>query len=134
MRNGQMERIIKVTFIWERKKVMASSVYQMAPPTRDNSKTTLFRATVTSSGLMANSTKVFGRPIKCMERETLYGLMEDVMKDSISRVKKMALDNFSGQMEEYIVDNGDMASRMAEVSTKVKMASRRQAFGVMERR
>jgi hypothetical protein len=89
---------------------------------------------VTSSGLMANNIKVFGRATKCKERETLSGLMEDAMKDSILRVKKMDLDNFTGLTEEFTVDNGDMESRMAEASSKIKKVSRRQAFGVMERR
>ena len=69
-----------------------------------------------------------------MVRVTLFGPMEEDIKDSTSTIKSKDMDSSHGKMVEYTVANGRTESRKEEVSSSVKMESKKQEYGVMAKK
>ena len=62
--------------------------------------------TVPMSGLMEDNIKGTGSTIKCMEKVTTNGEMEEATKDSIRMIKNMALGYTLGLMVVSMLVNG----------------------------
>ncbi len=55
---------------------------------------------------MAKLMKVSGRMVKCMEKDYIFGRMEENIKDSICLIKSMDTVNIIGLMEKYSKGHG----------------------------
>lgn len=66
----------------------------------------IFMVMVFMNGLMGENILDIGKIIKCMEEESLLGLMVENMMVNIVRIENMAMENFNGLMEENIEGNG----------------------------
>ena len=86
------------------------------------------------SGSKTEITKVIGSTIECMVKEKLPGLMADAIRANINMIKNMALEPFSGPMEESMLAIGRMVNSMEEGSTSCLMAIRRLASGLRARK
>ena len=75
-------------------------------------------------GKMENSTKVSGEMIRCMERVSLSGLTEEVMKESTLMIRNRAMENLHGQMVEAIRDSGKMGNKMEGEFIEIRIMSR----------
>ena len=82
-------------------------------------------------GWMEDSSKVFGRTIKCMEEEPLFGLMVENTKASIKIRKNKVMVNLVGLTVAPTKDSGVTANKMAEVCTATKKEWREPASGVV---
>ena len=133
-KSGPMELSTRATSVEEKKKVMASWIFQMAPFIRASSKTIQLRATGILAGLMGGSMKVSGRIIEFMGRAITSGLMVDATMGNISMGKRKVLESLSGLMAEFIEDSGRVGSKMAEESLFREMEWKRLESGVMARR
>jgi exoribonuclease II len=51
-------------------------------------------------GQINDNTKVYGKIIKCMEKESLYGLMDVDIKDSMFMIKKRGTECLHGLIKE----------------------------------
>jgi hypothetical protein len=69
-----------------------------------------------------------------MGKATLFGLMEEDMKDSILGIKSKVMDSLLGKTEEYTEVSGRMGSKKVEVYLLVKMESKEREYGAMGRR
>ena len=70
-----------------------------------------------------------GKKIRCMEKVSLFGLMEGFMMENITWIKKKGLGSLCGQMEEDIKANGKMESRMAKENIQERINSKRKGYG-----
>lgn len=69
-----------------------------------------------------------------MGRVTLFGLMEEDMKDNMLGIKSKDTENSHGKTDEYIEVSGRMGSKKEEVYLLVKMENKEQEYGAMGRR
>lgn len=67
-----------------------------------------------------------------MEKANTLGKMEDIMKESTNRIRKMGLVYIIGQMIEYIKDIEEMVNNMVRESTHYKTAMSVKEYGIME--
>ena len=74
-------------------------------------------APVSTSGLMAESTKENGSTIKWKARGHSHGAMGDAMLVSTRMIKNMVKERLSGQMAESTLDNGIKESNTAKAPT-----------------
>ena len=70
-------------------------------------------------GQMGKPILVNGKKIICMAKGYLLGLMGDVMKESITRIKKRVLVFTHGLMGDSTQGNGSMGNSMAKVFIKI---------------
>lgn len=59
-------------------------------------------------GLMEEYMKEIGQIIRCMEKDYINGKMAEVMKDNIIMIKSMVMEFILGQMVEDMRDIGKM--------------------------
>ena len=70
---------------------------------------------------MADPMLVAGETTICMAKVSIFGLMEDAMKVSMTWTKNKDLVHTNGQMEEYMKEIGMLESNMAWVNTNYQM-------------
>lgn len=56
---------------------------------------------------MENNMKASGEIIKCMEKVSSNGLMEEFTEANIMKIKNMVLEEFNGQTAEFTKANGE---------------------------
>lgn len=81
-------------------------------------------------GVMAKSTKDFGRTTKCMEKAILSGLTAEGTKGSMQMVKRRGLDSLCGRMGGYTKGSGREGNKMAEEYLSQKTANKGLESGV----
>lgn len=69
---------------------------------------------VSMCGVMVDSTKETGSIIKCMERDSTNGKMEECILGNISMIKSMDLGHIRGLTDANTQDNGQTANDMEE--------------------
>jgi len=79
---------------------------RMAPLILVNSIIIIYMGKVFIPGLIIGNMKVNGEQIKCMEKEILHGLMVENMLENMLMIKRKAMANLYGQMDDAIGVNG----------------------------
>ncbi|CAG9315502.1 unnamed protein product [Blepharisma stoltei] len=79
--------------------------------------------------MMEGNIKGSGKAIECMEKESLHGQMEDIMKEVMQWTKKKDMAFLAGLMERDMKDFGWMGNSMK----KEHFIMSRKAFRKMER-
>jgi len=130
---GQVANSSKVLII---KAVKMDKEYSDGPteiPMKVNSKIIKWMDLVFSCGKI-NNTKVNGKEVKCMEKENSNGLMGEDILAIINSIKKMAMGNSFGPMENITKDNGKMESNTVMVSIEaLTWTKKEKPIGMMER-
>jgi hypothetical protein len=72
-------------------------------------------ARVFTLGLIPENTQVNGARIKCMEMVPLTGLMGEGMLETTVKIRKKAMENLFGPMEEVTEENGSMGNSTEKV-------------------
>jgi hypothetical protein len=83
--------------------------------------------------LHTDQVKVNGKPIKCMGRAHLLGLMAESTLESTPKIKRRGMVNLSGQMEDAIEVNGLMENNMEKEPISPVEVRRNMENGKRER-
>lgn len=81
---------------------------------------------------MDGNIKDFGKIIRCMAKELLYGLMAENTRASTLMRKRKAMVNSAGPTAVATKGSGGTVSKMARVYIEIKRESRDQVSGPME--
>lgn len=73
--------------------------------------------------------KGHGETTRCTEKEYLFGRMAENTKESTSMIKRKAMGNSVGQMDDATKEVGKMASRMGEGPTEIEKEFRETGPG-----
>lgn len=83
IKNGQMDHSMRGIMLKEQRKGMGFSIGQMEINTKESSNLTILKDLENILGLIKESMKDFGKIIKCMEKELLYGQMVENMRETM---------------------------------------------------
>jgi len=109
---GLMAQPSKATMKMESSMAKAITFGQMALNITGSGTTTKLTGMVCIPGLMVGRMMVSGKPIICMERESISGPTEESMKATTEMTKSMDMENILGSMGESTLASGSTASRM----------------------
>jgi hypothetical protein len=111
-RPGLMGPCMREIIYWARNMARDVSDGLMALYTLASSLIIILKGLVSINGQMAGLIMVNGKIIKCMAKEYLLGLMGEDMRVNILKIKSKVKVHSTGQMEENMLDNGEMESSM----------------------
>jgi hypothetical protein len=97
-RSGLMALSLKETTLTARNKEKGHSHGQMEAHTKVIFMKTIYMEEEFIAGLMAEYIMVLGNATKCMDMESLLGLMEGNMKANMLMIKNKGKECFNGQM------------------------------------
>jgi hypothetical protein len=130
---GQMDHALKVSIRWAKKMGREDLFGVMVLSTMGTSKAIRYVESALMFGPTRELILVTGLIIKCREKESLSGLMEESMKVNTTMTKKKALEYLAGQMVRNMQACGKMESNMAKVPSLVKRVKQEVVFGKEER-
>ena len=74
---------------------------------------------------------VAGRTTICMDKESIFGVMELAMKVNMKWIKNKDLVFINGQMAEHMKEIGLVGNNMVQANTNSKMELSKQVNGLM---
>ena len=124
---------MKVNFLMAASMVKAFIIGLINLLTKENGKTTNSTDLVNTYGVMAGSTKVIGKTIKCMGKESWSMAMDVGILESISMIRNMVKVSFLGPPVRNMMVVGKMESNMELLHLLVKLAKPKMENGKMEK-
>jgi hypothetical protein len=134
MKNGLMEQSIRAAMLMVLSKGMDCSPGLMGTNIKESSGTTILKGMESIYGWMDESTKDFGKVIKCMAGALSFGLTVANMLGTTLIKKRMERENFSGLMVGLTRGSGRTANRTGRECTVTRKVSKGRGSGQMGKR
>lgn len=130
VRAGLMDHIMTASIKMDWNMVTVSFVGLTRAPMLEDSITTWKKEKDVIVGTMARPSKEIGRIIRCMEKESLYGLTAEHTKDNTSTIEKKAMVFSYGQPVKNTKATGLIISNMVKDTTSRVMERRGLHYGI----